>query len=331
MSDKPREFAYGRPIPDDTPVQPFRKGDYDGDVAYFTREVERDPSNHVAYQNRGYAHYLNDDFDKAIADFTRAIERDPSDPRNYELRVQAYEDCKSDAGDKDEKKKYLALIIADWDEVIRRKPEDVAALVCRGHARRDYGDHDGATADYTAAIALKPDPGYYSARGDIHLSKGDHEAAITDFSEALRLDPHKASVFSPTGHAHLARGKAWMAKGEFDRAIADFDAGLGFGTGRATGAVYRDRGLARKAKGDYAGALPDFDRALKLFRMGKQAVGVLVERGHCYVAMGKFKRAIGDFTEALELDLDHPAARGLELARSQRRNRSWLSLFRRRG
>ena len=330
MSDKSREFAYGRPIPDDAPVQPLRKGDYDGDAAHFTRDIERDPSNHVAYQNRGVAHHLNDDYDKAIADFTRAIELDPNDSRSYELRSQTYQDCVGDTGDKDEKKKYLALAIGDWDQVICRNPADVAAHMCRGHARRDHGDYDGAIADYTAAIALSPAAGYYSARGDIHLSKGDHQAAIADFSEALRLDPHKASVFSPTAHAHLGRARAWMARGQFDPAIADYDAAVRFGITNSA-AVYRDRALARKAKGDYAGAVSDLDQALALFRMGKQAVGVLVERGHCYVAMGRFKRAIADFTAALERDPEHPAARGLELARSQRRSRSWLSLFRRRG
>src|SRR5436305_15243455 len=75
MSDKSRKDAYANssPLTGDTPLAPFKKGDYDRDVLHFTRDVDRDPNNAIAYENRGFAHYLNDDYDLASRDYNEAI------------------------------------------------------------------------------------------------------------------------------------------------------------------------------------------------------------------------------------------------------------------
>ena len=198
MSDKSREDAYaGRPtIADDASVAPFQKGDYDRDVAQFTRDIANDPTNTAAYRNRGFAHYLNDDFDLSIADYTEAIRIDPADGRAYEGRALAFED-----------KEQWAQAVSDYGEVIRRDPAAADAYTARGrlHFFRTTEYHQ-AIADFNEAIRLDPKPSNYYDRGRAHQKKGNVDFAISDFSEAIRLDPNKATVSSCTPDAFAARG-----------------------------------------------------------------------------------------------------------------------------
>jgi tetratricopeptide (TPR) repeat protein len=316
MSDKSREDAYaGRPpIPDDAQVIPFQKGDYDRDVAHFTRDIANDPNNPVAYRNRGHAHYLNDDFDLSIADYTEAIRIDPANVLAYEGRALAYED-----------KEQWAEAISDYSLAIRCDPAATRAYTARGrlHFFRT-AEYDRAIADFSEAIRLDPKPSSYFDRGRAHQKKHDLEAAISDFDKAIRLDPNKATVFSCTADAFAARGKSWTALGELDRAIADFGEAIRLGRD-----VFGDCGFALKAKGDHARAIAHFDRALDRPMPPADAAAIRCARGQCRLAAGAFKEAVADFAEAARLNPNDAAAQqALELARLQLRSRSWLSLFR---
>lgn len=326
MSDDHREQdSAGRAvIAGETPVAPFQKGDYDGDVAYFTREIARDPTDPGAHLKRGYAHYLNDDFDLAIVDYTEAIRLNPDDPSAYRHRASAHED-----------KEQWSEAIADYSEVLRRKPDEAVVWVRRGILlSQRIGDHDAALADLDQAIALEQRPSTYHERGCARQRKGDHDAAIADFDEAIRLDPDKATVFSRTAHAFADRGKSWAAKHQFDRAIADYDRAVVLGI-TASAYLYRDRGLAKKRQGDRAGAIADFDQALRCHLLSKDRVAVRLERGECHLAGGAPQQAIDDFAEAARLDPANAAAKQLleraeiERAKAQQPKRRWFSLLRR--
>ncbi len=60
----------------------------------------------------------------------------------------------------------------------------------RGVAYGDKGLYDQAIADYTQAIALKPDyAAAYDNRGWSYEKKGARDQAVADYRAALRLDP----------------------------------------------------------------------------------------------------------------------------------------------
>jgi tetratricopeptide (TPR) repeat protein len=104
--------------------------------------------------------------------------------------------------------------IADFSEAIQLKPE-FAAYYDRGRAKYSKGDYDGAIADFSEAIQLKPDYDAYCDRGFAKDRKGDHDGAIADFSEAIQLKPDYAEVYS-------YRGAAKESKSDRDGAIADY-------------------------------------------------------------------------------------------------------------
>jgi len=305
MSDKSRKFAYGGSANPDAYVRPFRKGDYDGDVALFTQDIERDPANPVAYENRGHAHHLNDDFDDAIVDYSRAIQLDPGNPRTYTLRAAAYEDRSAEAVEPNMED--LALAVSDYGQAIRLAPNDGHARLNRGRVLFRIGRYDDAVVDFSNAITFDPEAAYHW-RGRAQLKRGDYDAAIADFTKAISLDPTKSSVFSKTAHSHVGRGEAWAAKADFDRAVADFDAALRLGI-RNSPHLFWNRGLSHKAKGEFAAAIADFEQALRLPVRPIDKAAVLYELGHCHLVTGDAARARSDFEEAVRLNPSNEAAR----------------------
>lgn len=76
-----------------------------------------------------------------------------------------------------------------WDDVIARYPMIPLAYNSRGLALRDAGRVDEALADYSRAIELLPDGGFYWNRAMAWLQKGMQEEAAADFHSAILADP----------------------------------------------------------------------------------------------------------------------------------------------
>jgi lipoprotein NlpI len=90
----------------------------------------------------------------------------------------------------------------------------------RGNALAGKGDHDGAIADYDAALKLAPaNARAYNNRGTVYRDRGDSERALADFTEAVKLNPRDAD-------AHYNLGNVLVAKGETARAIASYSAAI---------------------------------------------------------------------------------------------------------
>ncbi|MEI7898555.1 MAG: tetratricopeptide repeat protein, partial [bacterium] len=74
---------------------------------------------------------------------------------------------------------------------------------------------DSAIADYTRAIAVKPDySGAYTNRGNINFTKDRFDQAIEDYNQALKYDPSDAKTY-------LNRSFAWFRRGNLKEALND--------------------------------------------------------------------------------------------------------------
>jgi tetratricopeptide (TPR) repeat protein len=113
--------------------------------------------------------------------------------------------------------------LADFTEALRLKPDYAEAFNNRGTARRDKGDFDGALADFTEALRLKPDYAEaFNNRGTARRDKGDFDGALADFTEALRLKPDYAEALNnsksmPRIKSHPAEQKARQQAEEAQR------------------------------------------------------------------------------------------------------------------
>jgi len=146
--------------------------------------------------------------------------------------------------------------IADYSKAIELKPTDDINYFKRGVAKGHKGDFDGAIADFTKAIELKPqDAINYFKRSVAKENKRDLDGAIADCTKAIELNPTFAIAYSN-------RGNAKDKKGDSDGAIADYTKAIELKPKFAD--AYTNRGNVKKAKGDQAGADTDFAQAAKI-------------------------------------------------------------------
>ena len=186
--------------------------------------------------------------------------------------------------------------IADCSKAIQLKPDLANAYLVRGLAKRDKHDPDGAIADFTTAIQLQPDlAAAYLTRGYAKSDKQDYEGAIADYSSAIQLQPNVPGTYN-------SRGNAKRLKGDWDGAIADYteaaqlkpdliDAYAGLAV------CYLNRGTAKKAKGDLGGANEDYLKAGAAFN----------NSGNAKKAKGDLEGANTDYNRARAIASSVPA------------------------
>ena len=164
-----------------------------------------DPTNYLAYTNRGVARHAAGDLDGAFADYNAALRFNPGHAEAYNDRgIVRFARAEVDGA------------IADYSAAIRLRPEYADAYENRGIARQAKGDLDGALADYGAAIRLRPTyaKAYYS-RANVRLARGDADGALADYSEALDVNPRYVEAYNN-------RATVRRARGDLDGAIADY-------------------------------------------------------------------------------------------------------------
>ena len=92
--------------------------DYYGAIADYTKAIELDPNDAIAYNNRGLSKDNLKDYYGAIADYTKAIELDPNAANAYRNRGI----LKEDLGD-------LNGACADWKKAAELGNADAAGWV----------------------------------------------------------------------------------------------------------------------------------------------------------------------------------------------------------
>jgi tetratricopeptide (TPR) repeat protein/predicted aspartyl protease len=241
------------------------------------------PTDAAGFARRGAAFLARYDYPHAIADFTRAHELDPTALEPVLDRARA----RMALGQ-------TVLAMADLDDAVKLKPDDVDARLLRAALYHRAGDGARARSDLQAATqATGGDAAAglrvaLSAMGngfpDDSLPLLDHwiaanpnsqdratalngrcyaraqlhkdlDAAVADCNAALKLAPRNPGILDSRGFAHLAHG-------DLDAAIADYDAALAIQPKLAI-ALY-GRGVAKLKKGQKDAGDADIQAALKI-------------------------------------------------------------------
>ncbi len=180
--------------------------------------------------------------------------------------------------------------IADYTQAIRLKPNDAFAYAVRGSAKEQLGQYFAAIADCDTAIRLKPNDAFaYFLRGRAKEQLGQYFAAIADYDAAIRLKPDDTL-------AYVVRGRAKEQLGQYFAAIADYDTAIRLQPDYAV--AYLGRGDAKRQLGQYHAAIVDFDVAIRLKPNDAYAyVGRSAAKG----SLGRFWEEKQDLRTALKL------------------------------
>jgi tetratricopeptide (TPR) repeat protein len=199
----------------------YDKNEWDKAIAEYTKAIEIEQNEILAYFNRGTIYQYKRDYDSAILDFTKIINIKPENAFAYKIRGDVYK-----------AKRDYDFAIADYTKAIELEPNNLKTYIDRGDSYRAKRDYDSTIADYSEAIEKKYNkPRLLKERGDVYYCKGEYEKAVNDFTEVIETNPEDLSCYSNRGDAYLQYGK-------YDNAFNDFN---------KLREIYLKRGLDRNA------------------------------------------------------------------------------------
>ena len=163
-----------------------KAGRYRDVIAVCDRTLRRNPRDEEAYAMRGWACAALDLNAQALANSNRAIELDPGDEWVYVIRARALHELGNNAQSVNDCTKAINM----------SKKTDSWAYQYRGDAYCDLSLYKKAIADYDAVIRLRPDAAVvYGNRGWAHGRLGDYRSDIEDCDRAMAIDPRDAWAY----------------------------------------------------------------------------------------------------------------------------------------
>jgi tetratricopeptide (TPR) repeat protein len=285
-----------------------------------TFTIQQQLSGEMAYLTLlilGLRHFQKEKYDEAIEKLNQALNQSMAPEQMVDpallhfLRGNSYY-FKSD----------FDKALADFSEVVRRKPDSYIALIQRGSIYAVVkGDIAAALADFNHAISIRPNQADgYKARAGLHILTKNPASALPDLNFAMTLQPDFAEAFLVRGiaferlqdsekaladltraiqlkptlvHAYKHRASVYAELNDPQRAIADLSEALRLQPNESD--LYKRRG-ATYSLIDPKKALSDLNEAVRLEPSDAEAYFL---RGLSYSLMGDDDQAIREFDEAL--------------------------------
>jgi tetratricopeptide (TPR) repeat protein len=200
-------------------------------LAAWTRVLESEPDHRAGLLGSAAANLDLDQHEAALAVLDRLLSLDPGHAEAYYRRANSLwvtqgggwkepPDLQREAETADglfyralvrQRAKAFSGALEDYTEVLRRRPDYVAAYNNRGNLRADLGDYRGSLDDLSEAARRSNSPEAILNRGSVLVKLGRYREALADADAALKLDPKNI-------RAHCARSGAFRDLGELDNA-----------------------------------------------------------------------------------------------------------------
>jgi tetratricopeptide (TPR) repeat protein len=256
-----------------------RKNDIDGGISDYSKAIELNPKDIIAYNGRGIAYKIKKEYDRAMEDFNKVLKINPAYVKVLHNRAGIYS-----------LKNLYDLAIADYDAALKIYPFE-NAYRDRGLVFYNEGLYDRAIADYNKALGINQKyVDAYMSRGLAYMAENKLDSALSDYNKALELDTYNES-------AYINRGNAYHTKGDHDQAIADYNRAIEIN--HNSGGAYINRGNSYASKGNPEQAILSYDSAIKINPNNDMAY---YNRGVVYQKQEKTDLAMADYSKAIELN-----------------------------
>jgi tetratricopeptide (TPR) repeat protein len=252
--------------------------------AFFSQQIQANPTSAFALLMRGVVRYENDDLDRAVADLDQALRIDPKYVPALIERAYLWQ-WRDRLGD----------AVADVSKAIELDPRNSYAYVERGIFHYSLKEYDKSMRDLQAALDLGSGAAViYIARGMIFLARSDTSKALAELKQALQRDPRHPDAYAALASLYLMRSKTDKALKVLDQAV-EIDPLCADSHG--------NRAVVLLALGKYEKALDDLDEVV---RVAPNSARALRERGWLLATCPDAKirngeQAVASATRACEL------------------------------
>jgi len=252
------------------------------DIAAACEAIEREPARADLYVDRAFLERLGEEYQAALSDLDHARKLEPGN-----LRVAAELGLTYAALGRDRE--------ADTElSTFIRHGGTAPVLAERAKVRERLGRPKEAVADYTAAIALKPDVEYVLARGALQESLRDLAGAAAGYEEGRAKLGGAVTLDLALIRVETARGRYARALQVVDKQLAAAPVKTDWYLRRAD--VLDAAGRKAEARADRQTALQEADAAVEANGNGMQ----LYARARARAALGQTDAAKRDLELVLE-------------------------------
>jgi tetratricopeptide (TPR) repeat protein len=196
---------------------------------------------------------------EAIEHFEKALAHQPGHFGSHYAVAVCY--LKWTGPDRDARRAHLLLARDHLGRCIRRRPDHVWPHLQRGLAQSELGEFEAAEADFARAEALLDgdDTARYALfvnRGVSRIRRKDLDGAVADLTRAVRLRPAEYAAHVNLARAYREQGRRREAVEQLDRAVALKPAPM-------LSAIYRLRAGLLQEQGRPEEALRDLEQAVR--------------------------------------------------------------------
>ncbi|MBZ0296455.1 MAG: tetratricopeptide repeat protein [Anaerolineae bacterium] len=185
--------------------------------------------------------------------------------------------------------------------------EAIASLDCALQLDPDYADayyalgriyqeqENYAEANFNYRLAIAMN---YQPLSVVYTARGYSYNDLTLYEEAIKDFSNAVELDSKSDAAYYGRAYAYRMLSDFGNAIENMSRAIEFGGEAVLGEYFNERGMLYLEVDDYKKALSDYTLALE---HGQQDSEVYAGRGMAYHWQGQFTEAVEDYTQAIEL------------------------------
>ena len=189
------------------------------------------------------------------------------------------------------------------------EPNKPAGVTLRAKAYAERASNFAKSGNYQKALeyshaAIKLDPKFaraYLYRGSIYLTKQDFANALDDCTKAISLEPRISINYAMRAQVYEGLKKYKLALQDWNMAISIDPKNHDYYLRRAT--RYRQLEV-------YGQAINDCNMVLKMVS-GKAKSAAYIERGLTYLSLKNFRKALKDYSTAIEISPERPLAYSL--------------------
>jgi tetratricopeptide (TPR) repeat protein len=255
-------------------------GQYEEARVAFDEAIRLDPTHADAYCNKGTVLQSLGRYEEAIVVYDEAIRLDPTNADAYSNKGSALQHLG----------RYEEAIVA-CDEAIRLDPTHANAYNHKGLALKDLGRYEEAIVAYDESIRFDPTfAGAYYNKGNALRKLERYEEAIVADEKTIQLDPTIAS-------AYYNKGVTLEHLGRYEEAIVAYDQAIRLDPTYTN--AYYNKGNSLRDLGQYEEAIFAYDKAIQLdptFAAAYHGKGLMLQD------LGQYKEAIVAYDQAIRLD-----------------------------
>jgi len=225
--------------------------------------------------------------------YYQALDNKILDDKNKDVEIQAIGDIieEIEADRLDDALEMVNNVLIDF-------PKSAITYDLKGFILKKQGKFEDALDAFSKSVSVEPDfaIGWYNL--------GRTERSLNHFKKAKTYLDKSIELQSGLTKAYFERALLFKQIGEKEKAIDDYNTIIKM-KGDTYMEAFSNRGLTKKMLGDYGGALADLNQAIEEFPRNAE---LRKNRGNIHLLFGLHRKAIDDYTQAINLDENYAEA-----------------------